>query len=109
LAADNRHATRATRSSSEVRADRRAAAPSVPAAATDAGVWLQAAATAASAAATATVRRRGAGAISSTTPSAGLAQQAGGCSALLEGYWMDIGRPPDYAQANADFGAVFGG
>ncbi|HYD28118.1 nucleotidyltransferase family protein [Brevundimonas sp.] len=24
-----------------------------------------------------------------------------------EGYWMDIGRPPDYAQANADFGAVF--
>lgn len=26
-----------------------------------------------------------------------------------EGYWMDIGRPPDYAQANADFGAVFGG
>ncbi|WP_420471077.1 nucleotidyltransferase family protein [Brevundimonas sp. FT23042] len=26
-----------------------------------------------------------------------------------EGYWMDIGRPPDYAQANADFGSVFGG
>ena len=26
-----------------------------------------------------------------------------------EGYWMDIGRPPDYAQANADFGAVFEG
>ena len=26
-----------------------------------------------------------------------------------EGYWMDIGRPPDYAQANADYGAVFGG
>ncbi|HYG28020.1 MAG TPA: sugar phosphate nucleotidyltransferase [Caulobacteraceae bacterium] len=26
-----------------------------------------------------------------------------------EGYWMDIGRPPDYAQANADFGAEFGG
>ena len=25
-----------------------------------------------------------------------------------EGYWMDIGRPPDYAQANADFGSVFG-
>lgn len=24
-----------------------------------------------------------------------------------EGYWMDIGRPPDYAQANADFGAEF--
>ena len=24
-----------------------------------------------------------------------------------EGYWMDIGRLPDYAQANADFGAVF--
>lgn len=24
-----------------------------------------------------------------------------------EGYWMDIGRPPDYAQANADFGSVF--
>lgn len=24
-----------------------------------------------------------------------------------EGYWMDIGRPPDYAQANVDFGAVF--
>ena len=24
-----------------------------------------------------------------------------------EGYWMDIGRPPDYAQANADFRAVF--
>ncbi|MDI6624992.1 MAG: nucleotidyltransferase family protein [Brevundimonas sp.] len=24
-----------------------------------------------------------------------------------EGYWMDIGRPPDYAQANADFGTVF--
>ena len=26
-----------------------------------------------------------------------------------EGYWMDIGRPLDYAQANADFGSVFGG
>jgi dTDP-glucose pyrophosphorylase/CBS domain-containing protein len=26
-----------------------------------------------------------------------------------EGYWMDIGRPPDYAQANADFGAEFEG
>ena len=26
-----------------------------------------------------------------------------------EGYWMDIGRPLDYAQANADFGAVFEG
>lgn len=26
-----------------------------------------------------------------------------------EGYWMDIGRLPDYAQANADFGAVFEG
>lgn len=26
-----------------------------------------------------------------------------------EGYWMDIGHPPDYAQANADFGAVFEG
>lgn len=26
-----------------------------------------------------------------------------------EGYWMDIGRAPDYAQANADFGAVFEG
>lgn len=26
-----------------------------------------------------------------------------------EGYWMDIGRPPDYAQANADFGSVFEG
>ena len=26
-----------------------------------------------------------------------------------EGYWMDIGRPPDYAQANADFGVVFEG
>lgn len=26
-----------------------------------------------------------------------------------EGYWMDIGRPPDYAQANAEFGAVFEG
>lgn len=25
-----------------------------------------------------------------------------------EGYWMDIGRPRDYAQANAEFGAVFG-
>ena len=25
-----------------------------------------------------------------------------------EGYWMDIGRLPDYAQANADFGAEFG-
>lgn len=24
-----------------------------------------------------------------------------------EGYWMDIGRLPDYAQANADFGAEF--
>lgn len=24
-------------------------------------------------------------------------------------YWMDIGRAPDYAQANADFGAVFEG
>lgn len=24
-----------------------------------------------------------------------------------EGYWMDIGHPPDYAQANADFRAVF--
>ena len=24
-----------------------------------------------------------------------------------EGYWMDIGRPLDYAQANADFDAVF--
>ncbi|MDI1325529.1 MAG: nucleotidyltransferase family protein [Brevundimonas sp.] len=26
-----------------------------------------------------------------------------------EGYWMDIGRPTEYAQANADFGAVFEG
>ena len=26
-----------------------------------------------------------------------------------EGYWVDIGRPPDYAQANADFAAVFEG
>lgn len=26
-----------------------------------------------------------------------------------EGYWMDIGRPLDYAQANADFGVVFEG
>jgi dTDP-glucose pyrophosphorylase len=26
-----------------------------------------------------------------------------------EGYWMDIGRPLDYAQANADFGGVFEG
>jgi dTDP-glucose pyrophosphorylase len=26
-----------------------------------------------------------------------------------EGYWMDIGRAPDYAQANADFGSVFEG
>lgn len=26
-----------------------------------------------------------------------------------EGYWMDSGRPPDYAQAKADFGAVFEG
>ena len=26
-----------------------------------------------------------------------------------EGYWMDIGHPPDYAQANADYGAVFEG
>lgn len=26
-----------------------------------------------------------------------------------EGYWMDIGQAPDYAQANADFGAVFEG
>jgi NDP-sugar pyrophosphorylase family protein len=25
-----------------------------------------------------------------------------------EGYWMDVGRLPDYAQANEDFGAVFG-
>lgn len=25
-----------------------------------------------------------------------------------EGYWMDIGHPTDYAQANADFRAVFG-
>lgn len=26
-----------------------------------------------------------------------------------EGYWMDIGRMPDYARANADYGAVFEG
>lgn len=26
-----------------------------------------------------------------------------------EGYWMDIGRLPDYAQANADFGTLFEG
>ena len=26
-----------------------------------------------------------------------------------QGYWMDIGRPPDYAQAIADFGVVFDG
>jgi dTDP-glucose pyrophosphorylase len=26
-----------------------------------------------------------------------------------EGYWLDIGRPPDYDRANAEFGAVFGG
>ncbi|WP_332653898.1 nucleotidyltransferase family protein [Brevundimonas sp.] len=26
-----------------------------------------------------------------------------------EGYWIDIGRPPDYAQANADFGEMFEG
>jgi len=26
-----------------------------------------------------------------------------------EGYWLDIGRLPDYDRANADFGAVFGG
>lgn len=35
---------------------------------------------------------------------------AGGLSVRqqrAEGYWMDIGRPPDYAQANADFRAVF--
>lgn len=26
-----------------------------------------------------------------------------------EGYWLDIGRPPDYDRANAEFGAIFGG
>ncbi|MFW2342876.1 nucleotidyltransferase family protein [Brevundimonas sp.] len=26
-----------------------------------------------------------------------------------EGYWLDIGRPPDYDRANAEFGDVFGG
>ncbi|WP_286691556.1 MULTISPECIES: hypothetical protein [unclassified Brevundimonas] len=26
-----------------------------------------------------------------------------------EGYWLDIGRPPDCDCANAEFGAVFGG
>ena len=26
-----------------------------------------------------------------------------------EGYWMDVGRLPDYAQANEDFGTMFGG